>query len=648
MTVHLTMARGRIELRSGWTPSIAEECKSVPGANWSKTKGAWTWPLTMPNLRALRNVFEDRLDVAPELWAWAKEERRKEKQLAGYQRVHDAKLMRVPAVAPRLAEAMGTRTYQRSAARFISLTGNVLLADEPGLGKTATALAAIIESDLWLGDHIVIAPKSSLSSVWARQIEMWTGAVAYAMPEGRPKREKTLKAFFEDPAPTKFLVVNPTMVRRLYGHYCPTCDIWKEDVEKKRTKRIIDRKTRRHKTITVVWPDEHHWENHKVKRSIQSQDWAEIIDYPWTSVIIDEAHDLFSAYRPANVTQATQGALDLGINAKRIALTGTPLRGSETKIWGTLNWLDPKSFSGYWNFIDLFFDVRETPFGREVVGVADGMQEELGRVLDKYVMRRTRLEVRGDLPKNQRYDVMVEMSDKHRKQYEEFRAWGEVELASGSVSGQGLLSEITRLQQMAYGMWTVGDSGKLTPTGESPKAEWLIEWLRVRGITGKPKTDFLPEEGSAYKHVVVSKSTEVLNDIERQLNAIGIKTLKIMGSVNQANRAKYQSIFQSTDTEYRVMLIQTQTGGVAIELDAWCDEGVILDETFVADDQKQVEGRWDNRSGRIAPRSFYYVRTAETIDQKIAEGNYRQQDLQHKLLDKRRGVEEALHLFRGE
>jgi len=49
----------------------------------------------------------------------------------------------------------------------------------------------------------------------------------------------------------------------------------------------------------------------------------------------------------------------------------------------------------------------------------------------------------------------------------------------------------------------------------------------------------------------------------------------------------------------------------------------------------------------VSPRMWHYVRTAGTIAQKIAERNYEQHNMQHELLDKRRGVKAALHLLRG-
>ena len=129
---------------------------------------------------------------------------------------------------------------------------------------------------------------------------------------------------------------------------------------------------------------------------------------------------------------------------------------------------------------------------------------------------------------------------------------------------------------------------------------------------------------------------------------LSIPALKITGDVTGTARASAVAKFQSDDKVNRVMLIQTITGGVSIDLDAWCDEMVILDETFIADQQVQLEGRINNRSGRVSPRMWWYLRTEGTMDQKVAESNYAQHDIQHKLLDGRRGVKVALHLIRGE
>ncbi|WNM68247.1 DNA helicase [Microbacterium phage MortySmith] len=634
MKVHLSKNKNRVELRSGWAPDMASRCKSVPGANWSPQKKAWTYPLSMATLRALRREFGDQLAPEEALLAWARTERRREKRTKGYAAHHDAALKRVPDVSPLLAEAMADRTYQRSGAAFSRVAHNYLLADEPGLGKTATSLAGLIEDDAWEGAHLVIAPKTALDPTWGRQIRQWTpDAKVFVMPEGAVNRAKEWAAFLNDESATRFLIINPAMVRRLYGHYCEKCDVWAEDVKAKKK----------------TWPKEHFIERghpEKGKRTIRSESWPEIIEFPWTSITLDEAHDQLATYSPANVTQTMQGLLDIRKEAKLVALTGTPLHGQEKNLWGALDWFGVNT-GGYWAFMESYMETRKGYFGIEVYGLDPEKSSEFHKLVDRYVLRRTRAEARPDLPLGQRVDVTVEMTPKHRKQYKEFEEEGEVAIAGGTLSGQGLLSELTRLRQMAWGRWEKwGD--KLTPTLDSAKWEWLLEFLQARGITGKKTKDWLPEKGTAYKYVIASQFTEILDFLQEELGRKGIPALKITGGVTGRARTDAVAKFQSEDKQFRVMLIQTITGGVSIDLDAWCDEMVILDETFIADQQVQLEGRINNRSGRVSPRMWHYVRTNDTMDLKIAESNYGQHDLQHKLLDGRRGIKTALHLIRGD
>lgn len=632
-----SQGKDRVALKSGWRPGIAEDCKSVSGANWNATKKAWTYPLSMHTLRRLREVFGDELVVAPALNAWARAEVAKEKELSALAKVYDADLQKLPAISPTLATAMGTRTYQRVACRFAATAGSWLLADEPGLGKTATAIGAIMESGEFFSEHLVIAPKSSLDSIWGAQLRRWADVEAYVMPEGADARLEVWERFKADKASPKFLVINPAMIRRLYGHFCTVCEGWAEDDESKK--------------VDYRFPIEHHMQDHKsknkIKRIVRKESWGEIINYSWNTVILDESHDLLAAYTPSNVSQQTQGLIDLH-RRHTYALTGTPLRGQERRIWGTLNLLDPNAWGGYWNFVGEFFEIDEHRYGKTVLGVREDRREALERTLDRVMLRRTRAEVRGDLPLGQRIEILFPLQGRHEKQYREFEKMGEAALVEGTVSGNGVLAELTRLKQLSYGAWTrPNPSGRIHPTKESPLFEGLVQFLHDRGVTGKPKDDWLPEPGVAYKYVVASQFTEIVDQVASDLEALGIRTLKVTGATSLAQRTKAMQKFQSEDTDYRVMLIQTKTGGVAIELDAWCDEMVILDETYIADDQVQLEGRINNRSGRVAPRSWYYFMTEGTVAESIHQANQNQHDLQHQLLDGRRGVETALHLIRG-
>lgn len=638
MRVHLDLndKSTRVILRCAYFPGISEMCKAVSGASWSKVNKQWSYPLSMQTLRRLREVFGQNLAPTERLLAWAREERARERATAVLGAANDAELMATPQIAPRAAEAMATRTYQRSGARYINAAaGQCVIADEPGLGKTITSLSGIMESGLWEGDHLVICPKTSVFSTWVSQISRWTGVEAFGMPDGLAKRKAVIKQFFESDSPVRIMVVNKEMLRRHRQRFCKKCEMW----EPKKSS---------------SWPIEHHMEEHEAKTSIFAPQlkvnlWPEIVEHGWTSVIVDEAHSMLASYKPSNVSQMMEGMLDLKAKSK-IALTGTPLRGNELNLWGYLDWLGVKT-GGYWSFASQYFEIQSGFFGKTIGGLREDAREEFETFLNRYFLRRTRAEVRPDLPMGQRNDILVKMSDKHKKQYDEFEKMGEVALSEGTVSGKGVLSELTRLRQMAFGTWSMGN--KMRPDGESPKIEWLMEsFLAPRGINGKRATEFLPESGSGYKYVVASQFNEILDAVGSAMQKAGIEFSRIDGSVSGKKRLAviedFNSIGADPLSDKRVMLLNSKAGGESIDLDAWCDEMVILDETFIADDQVQLEGRINNRSGRIAPRTWWYVRTEDTIEQNIAESNYAQHNLQHAILDGRRGIDIALHLIRGE
>ena len=636
MSVHLDInAKGdRVTLRCGWFPGVAEMCKSVSGASWSKTRSEWSYPLSMQTLRKLRSVFGDKIAPSEQLWDWAKAERVRERATAHLGAVLDADLKVVPELASTIAEAMATRTYQRSGAAFLATAGNAIEADEPGLGKTITSLAGIMESGLWEGQHLVVCPKTSVHATWASQIKRWTGAEVHAMPEGAGARKKAISAFLESTTPTKFLVVNKEMMRRERHRFCKKCEMWEpKDAAK--------------------WPIEHHLEEHEGKASVfgpalRVNLWPEVVEHSWTTVIVDEAHSLMASYKPSNKSQMMQGLMDIR-SQKKIALTGTPIRGHELNLWGYFQWLDV-NVGGYWAFADTYFDIAKGYFGSSIGGLREDAREEFERLLDRYMLRRTKIEVRPELPMGSREDIIVPLEGRHRKQYDEFSKMGEVALEEGSVSGKGVLSEITRLRQMSYGLWKMVD-GKMSPTGVAPKAEWLVDsFLAERGITGSPKADFAPET-DGFKFVIASQFNEILDSIAMSLDKAKIGHLRIDGSVSGERRGKVIDQFnrdtRSDLSEPRILLLNSKAGGESIDLDAQCDEMVILDETFMADDQIQLEGRINNRSGRVAPRTWWYVRTEGTVEENMHNINQGQHSLQHRLLDGRRGVETALHIISG-
>jgi SNF2 family DNA or RNA helicase len=631
MEVRIEVVDGRIGAKSDRRfPGDVDMSKSVPGAKWNKEKRYWHYPLSLASCKNLRSVYSDMLVVGPQLSAWYRNETSKAQWMASFANQEDAALQRVPAIAPGIDAAMSTRPYQRVGARFIAMNRSILLADEPTLGKTIQYLGGLVEAEAEQGMHLIVAPKSSLKTTWANEILKWTDWHPFWMPEGKAKREKMLTLFLADEHPSKFLIVNPDMLQTKMGHWCEACQMW-EPARKSGEK----------------FPIEHIMENHLTKLRIQKQDWPQLFDVQWTSICVDEAHLSLLGMRPgASRTQVGEGLARLRTvpNPVLIASTGTPVKARPTNFFTVFQWLRPDKYTSKWAWSESFLKMKSNQFassGKEILEeIRPEMEETFYDSIRDLMLRRTKAQVQPELPADLYMDHWVDLEGIHAEQYASIKDSGEVEMEGGSIATTGILAEFTRQKQFSFGSWG-NNNGRLSPK-TSPKFDWLLDQFARRGLTGDPKTAFIPE-GGAHKYIIASQFTEIINWLEAQFAKAGIPCDKITGGVTQAKRDAVVERWQDDPDGPRVLLMNTMAGGTSLTLDAMCDEMFILDETWSRDDQIQVEGRIKNRNveKRVATRTFHYVRTRGTIEEEIAESGLTQDEFQKTLLDRSRGMKIA-------
>jgi SNF2 family DNA or RNA helicase len=76
---------------------------------------------------------------------------------------------------PNLPEGLTPRSYQLDAAAWIARSGKFLLFDDPGVGKTVSAILGlkqrVIEEDIF--PMVIIVPSWDVGDVWARHIAAW-------------------------------------------------------------------------------------------------------------------------------------------------------------------------------------------------------------------------------------------------------------------------------------------------------------------------------------------------------------------------------------------------------------------------------------------------------------------------------------------
>lgn len=672
--IHVEKVKTRIHLRSGSpTPGLHN---TVPGANFNKgtpQKGGpyWSMPLSMDACVSLRERFQDLLDIGPDLWQWAKQERAARAHMSTLSNASDAHLLWVPKRAPALAAAMSARTYQRVAARFIADGENVLLGDEPGLGKTLEALAGILERGV-PGPHLVIAPKTAVKSVWAREIPRWVpGAEVLTLPDNKGDREILLERFQarwaadETSLENTWVVVNPEMCRaRVYWH-CKICQV---DTPRKAGKKALSCGHDASKSNTV-----------------NEYNFPQLFNPIWGAVICDES-DRSLLRQTGNVTQTRQGMeliRDEGsrpADGIRMALSGTPFRGRPHLLWGTLNWLWPDKYPAFWSWAQNHWEVDQNGYGGAyTIGKLRGDREQaLWDSLTPILLRRTKEEVAPDMPPKTYIgtpvggkaavapgatpSVWLEMLPAQAKAYQEMLETSVAQVDGGDLSAVGILAEMTRLKQFATSsgrMVTVSAQVKcknrhctympdakthrhtetqlvFRPALPSNKFEYLKDKLHEWGFPDDPYT----------KVVVVSQFTQTLELFAaalREQKANPIQSVMLTGNVTGLLRETTIERF-NTEQGPHLMFLNTKAGGVAITLDT-ADIMVMLDETWIPDDQEQVENRI-HRVSRPRPVEYHYLRSLGTIEEGIALVNAEREYNTKRLLDGRRGIEYGKRIMR--
>ena len=495
-----------------------------------------------------------------------------------------------------------------------------------------------------VGDILVAAPSAAVATTWPDELAMWApnDECITVMGTG-PKRHKILDALGDAPTDRRrWIIVNLEMLR---------CE-WVKPTRVRRP----------HKRTGVMgWFEEPGWWDQK---------YPELFGHNWAAFIIDESHRCLICHSatPQSQTQVRAGAgmIPMADNGLKIALSGTPMRGKPENLWGTLNWLYPDKYHAYWTWAQQWFhvlgDVRSQGKGAGNVEIA-GLDESKAKLfyedIAPIMLRRTKKEVRSELPdklyagtplaypdgtfdEHNPIGHWLQMSPKQAKAYHEIAEQAETILESGVLTANGVLAELTRLKQFAICYGDVeeyidskgNEAYRFLPKLPSTKFDWLVEFLDSLGINRHSSME--PDEDEEERKVVVaSQFTGILDMYERELKKLGIECLKITGKVSQAQRKANKDRWQERGGP-RVFLLNTQAGGVSLTLDA-ADDLVFLDETWIPDDQEQVEDRI-HRVSRLHQVTIHYLRTLETVEENIALTAGSRERLTKLLIDGQRGI----------
>lgn len=209
------IVKKRIRVIFEYDRGLVASIKTVPGAKFvpaNKGGPAWSVPLDITSARCLRQVFGQELKLSTSLRAWGHQVVSKDRELRSLGEATDASLHRLPDHLPDLFDTL--HPYQRAGVRFAATSQNPLIADHPGLGKTLETIGAVFEAGTDNGPSLVIAPLTSLDTVWLMELNKWQPHPVYVPSGGRAERLATIQEFENALAfGPAWLVVNPAMVR---------------------------------------------------------------------------------------------------------------------------------------------------------------------------------------------------------------------------------------------------------------------------------------------------------------------------------------------------------------------------------------------------------------------------------------------------
>lgn len=521
-----------------------ELIRAIPGSKWRSARDDWELPLTWSSCLALRNVFGDRLEIGPELTAWAYDYR---------------ETVLEPATALRdvfdyepLAHEPDLFPHQRADVAFLTTVKRGLLLSDPGTGKslaTIRSLKRLEESGTPVKPGLIVAP-ASVKLAWQREFDQWWPGQRVQVVSGTlAQRRKQLTSDAD------FYVMNYESVRahsRLapYGaialRLCVNCG--GEDPR-----------------VTPAKCDVH---------------LKELNNITFASVVVDEGHRLID--QSSQQSRAILAAAPLAETPIRYVLTGTPISQSIADLWSLLHFIDPDEWSVRSKWLDRMCNVLYNSW-HGIIGtdIKPEMQQEFDSTI-LHRMRRVPLDaVVKNLPPVLRERRDIDMTPKQAKAYRTM-ADNLMAMYDGDllVADSPMTAAIRLLQTASsYGTveTTMDDDGN----------------PRTRLVLAEPSSkvsavlDVLEDIGDQ-SVVVFAVSRQLLMLLSARLAKEGIAHGMIVGGQRDYDRQEAIDEFQAGKT--KVILVSYGAGGTGITLTA-ASVMVTMQRSWSMIEEKQAMAR---------------------------------------------------------
>jgi superfamily II DNA or RNA helicase len=279
----------------------------------------------------------------------------------------------------------------------------------------------------------------------------------------------------------------------------------------------------------------------------------------------------------------------------KLALTGTPVENSLTDLWTQLNFVNPGLLG------DLAFFRRE--FAKPIEKEGDDEKEmKLKKIIQPFILRRTKEMVARDLPPVSEQVVYCEMTDEQEKLYEEEK----------SAVRNSILKNVSTIGIEKSAIMVLQGLMKLRQISNHPSMAY-DEYSESSGKFETVLQDIESVISEGHKILVFSSFVRHLDLFGTELTRRRIGYAMLTGS--STNREQIVNSFQN-DASKKIFLISLKAGGVGLNLTA-ADYVFILDPWWNPASEMQALSR-AHRIGQEKSVFVYRYITSNSIEEKIS------------------------------
>lgn len=579
MGVFVELEGEHIIINAEWR--LKEVCRALPGSKWDSDKNVWRIPVSWTGCLSLRSTFGAQLEIGPKLAQWAKDEKAN--------RIDPSNLLREVEALDEGDQDLFP--HQRAGVEFLSKARRALLADEPGLGKTAQAIRSLKrlhDQGEAVFPALIVCP-NTLKTNWEREFDRWWPGIDVQVIKGSATQRR--KAFDHE---AQVYVIN-----------------W----ESLRThSRLLS-----YGSIALARCTDCGGHDSKITSSRCEVHQRELNTIDFKAVVADEIHrSKDPKSKQTRAFWAASGNADI-----RFALTGTPIANTVVDLWPILHWLDEKEWPSKTKWLDRYVNTMMNAFGGlMILGLKPAMEAEFFAGIHPRMRRMLKQKVLPWLPAviNDRRDV--EMGAKQEKAYKqmlenmiaELSATPEEKFQEAYEQGEtdivvapNPLTQTMRLLQFAssYGtMELVDGQEKMILSDPSCKVDALMDDIE-NGDFGDDSV------------AVCAVSRQLIEILSARLTKEKIPHGLITGAQSGEERQRAIDDFQSGRTKW--ILFTAQAGGVGVTLTA-ARRLVMLQRPWSLVDYKQALDRVHRIGSEIHDSILItdYV-TEGTIEERVIE-----------------------------